>query len=157
MAKATLKKTTKSAAKAKPAARTAAAKAPKTVKATAPAKKPAAVKAPVLSKDELRTQLEKALNTITGLRTKSREAVRAAKASAAQIGELEAKLAQLEKKLAAQAKPAKSAPAEAKPVKQRARKEAVKAAVAVPVEVEDEATVEPSDLPPAPPETDTEE
>jgi hypothetical protein len=156
MAKATLKKTTKPVAKAKPAARTAAAKAPKPIKAAAPAKKPAAVKAPAVSKDELRTQLEKALNTIATLRTKSREAVRAAKASAAQIDELEAKLAQREKKLATQAKPAKSAPAEAKPAKPRARKEAVKAEVAVPVEVED-APVESFELPPANPETGIDE
>jgi hypothetical protein len=155
MAKATLKKTTKPAAKTKPAARTAATTARKPVKAAAPAKKPATVKAPVVSKDELRVQLEKALNTIATLRAKSRDAVRAAKAAAVQIDGLEAKLALLEKKLATQAKPAKSAPAEAKPVKSvkpRARKEAAIAEAAVPVEVED-APVESFDLPPANPET----
>lgn len=46
----------------------------------------------------------------------SREAVRAAKPSATQIGELETKVVQLEKKLAAQAKPAKSLATVAEPV-----------------------------------------
>ncbi len=140
MAKAAPKKTTRPAAKpGRPAAKTA-----KPVKAATPAKKPAlkapavkapAVKAQVVSKDELRTQLEKAQNTIATLRIKSREAVRAAKASAAQIGELEAKVAQLEKRLAAQQKPAKPAPAAPKAVKPRGRKPA--APFGVPVETDD--------------------
>ena len=97
MAKAATKKTNKPATKAaKPGRRPAAAKTTKVVKATAPAKKPAAVKAAVVSKDELRAQLEKAQNTIATLRIKSRETVRAAKTSAAQISELEATVAQLE-------------------------------------------------------------
>jgi len=134
MAKAAPKKTVKPAAKAaKPGRRPAGAKTTKVVKAVAPAKKPAAVKAPLVSKDELRAQLEKAQNTIATLRTKSREAVRAAKAAAVQIVELEAKVAELEKKLAAQAKPAKPASA-AKPVKQRGRKAAVTGDAEAPVE-----------------------
>ena len=105
-------------------------------------KKPGPVKATPVSKDELRTQLEKAQNTIATLRTKSREVVRAAKASAAQIAELEAKVAQLEKKLTAQPKPAKPDAAVAKPVKQRSRKAAEKADVVAPVESDDLAPVE---------------
>jgi hypothetical protein len=79
MARAAPKKATKPAAKATKPGRPAAAKTTKVVKAAAPVKKPAAVKAPVVSKDELRAQLEKAQNTIATLRTKSREAIRAAK------------------------------------------------------------------------------
>jgi len=74
----------------------------------------------------LRAQLEKAQNTIATLRTKSREAVRAAKAAAAHIAELEAQVAQLEKKIAAETKAAKPESAEAKPTKQRGRKAANK-------------------------------
>jgi hypothetical protein len=105
-------------------------------------KKPAAVKAPVLSKDELRIQLDKALKTIDTLRTKSREAVRAAKASAVQIAELEAKVAQLEKKSAVKEKPASPAPAAAKPVKPRGRKPAAKAGANAPAESADTAPAE---------------
>ena len=134
MAKATPKKAAKPAAKTtKPGRRPASAKTTKVVKAAAPAKKPAAVKAPLVSKDELRAQLEKAQNTIATLRTKSRDAVRAAKAAAAQIVELEAKVTELEKKVGAQAKPAKPAATAAKPVKQRGRKAAAKADLDVPV------------------------
>jgi hypothetical protein len=136
MAKAAAQKITKPATtKAKPGRRPAARSA-KVVKSATPVKKPAAVKAPVVSKDELRAQLEKAQNTIATLRTKSREAVRAAKLSAAQIAELEAKVAQLEKNLAAQAKPAKSSAAVAKPVKPRGHKSAEEAIVDVPVEAD---------------------
>ncbi|NNM55960.1 hypothetical protein [Acidocella sp.] len=152
MAKAAPKKTAKPVTKAlKPGRHPAVVKTAKVVKAAAPVKKPAAAKAPVVSKDELRAQLEKAQNTIATLRTKSREAVRAAKASAAQIGELETKVAQLETKLAAQTKPTKPAPAAVKPVKQRGRKAAVKVDVDAPVE-SDDMPVESSDLTP----TDTE-
>ncbi|NNM56497.1 hypothetical protein [Acidocella sp.] len=138
MAKAAPKKSTKPAAKTtKPGRKPAAQKTTKAVKAAAPVKKPAAVKAPVVSKDELRAQLEKAQNTIVTLRTKSREAVKAAKVSAAQIAELAATVAQLEKKLGGQAKPAKpEVPAAAKPVKQRGRKTAAKGDV-VPDESDD--------------------
>ena len=153
MAKAAPKKTAKPVAKAvKPGRRPAVAKTTKVVKAAAPVKKPAAVKAPVLSKDELRIQLDKALKTIDTLRIKSREAVRAAKASAAQIAELEAKVAQLEKTPAVKAKPTSPAPTAAKPAKKPGRKAAVKADVDAPVE-SDEVPVESSDLTPAEAET----
>jgi hypothetical protein len=91
MAKAATKKPVKPTTKAeKPGRRSTVAKATKASKAAPPAKKPAAVKAPAVSKDELRVQLEKAQTTITTLRTKSREATRAAKEAAARIAELEA-------------------------------------------------------------------
>ncbi len=141
MAKAAPKKTAKPAAKAIKPGRKPAAKTTKVVKAAVPVKKPTAVKAPVMSKDELRVQLEKAQKTIVTLRTKSREAVKAAKTSAAQIAELEATVAQMEKKVAGQVKPAKQAAAAAKPVvKKRGRKAAAKGDV-VPDESDDLAPV----------------
>ena len=100
MAKAATKKAVKPTTKAeKPGRRSTVAKATKASKAAPPAKKPAAVKAPAVSKDELRVQLEKAQTTIASLRTKSREATRAAKASAAQIAELEAKVQKIGKEV----------------------------------------------------------
>jgi uncharacterized coiled-coil DUF342 family protein len=143
MAKAASKKTTKPATTTvKPSRRPVISKATKVAKAAAPVKKPATVKTTVVSKDELRAQLEKAQNTISTLRTKSREAVRAAKASAAQIAELEVKVAQLEKKLTAQEKPAKPDATVVKPVKQRGHKAAEKAGVDVPPESDDLAPIE---------------
>jgi hypothetical protein len=143
MAKAAPKKAVKPASNAtKPGRRPAGAKTNKVVKAGAPVKKPAAVKAPLVSKDELRAQLEKAQNTIATLRTKSREAVRAAKAAAVQIVELETKVAELEKKVGAQAKPAKPAATAAKPVKQRGHKAAVTGDADAPVESDDMAPAE---------------
>jgi hypothetical protein len=135
MAKAAKKKAVKPAKKAvKPGRRVAAAKPTKIVKAASPVKKPATARAPVVSKDELRAQLEKAQSLIAGLRTKAREATRAAKASAAQTAELQAKMAQLEKKFAVQEKPTSSAPTSEKPAKQRGRNAAVKAKPAAPIE-----------------------
>jgi chromosome segregation ATPase len=146
MAKAATKKAVKSATKAvKPGRRVAAAKPIKSVKAAAPAKKPAAVRAPVVSKDELRAQLEKAQTTITTLRTKSREATRAAKEAAARIAELEAKVAQLEKTPAVKEKPKSAAPTAEKPVKPRGRRASVKA--------EPDAPIEPAEPVPADSET----
>ncbi len=129
MVKVATKKAVKPAKKpVKPGRRVAAAKPTKSVKAAAPAKKPAAARAPVVSKDVLRAQLEKAQTTITTLRTKSREATRAAKEAAARIAELEAKVAQLEKTSSAKEKPKSAAPSAEKPVKPRGRRAAVKAA-----------------------------
>ena len=146
MAKAATKKAVKSATKAvRPGRRVAAAKPTKNVKAAAPAKKPAAVRAPVVSKDELRAQLEKAQTTITTLRTKSREATRAAKEAAARIASLEAKVAQPEKPSSAKEKPKSAAPSAEKPVKPRGRRAAVKAAP--------EAQIEPAEPVPADSET----
>jgi chromosome segregation ATPase len=135
MAKAATKKAVKSAPKAlKPGRRVAAAKPTKSVKAAAPAKKPAAARAPVVSKDELRAQLEKAQTTITTLRTKNREATRAAKEAAARIAELEAKVAQLEKAPSVKEKPKSAAPTREKLVKPRGRRAAVKAEPEAPIE-----------------------
>jgi chromosome segregation ATPase len=129
MAKAATKKAVKSATKAvKSGRRVAAAKPTKSVKDAAPAKKPAPARAPVVSKDELRAQLEKAQTTIAALRTKSREVNRLAKEAAARIAELEAKVAQLEKTSSAKEKPTSAAPSAEKPVKPRGRRAAVKAA-----------------------------
>lgn len=156
MAKAASKKTIKPATKAvKPGRRPAAAKAPKVVKPAAPAKKPAVVKVAAVSKDELRAQLEKAQNTIATLRTKSREAVRAAKELAAQIAELELKVAQLEKKLAAQPKPAKPAASVTKTVKPRGHKAAVDVEANVPAEPDNAPPAELFDQLPTEPQTET--
>jgi hypothetical protein len=135
MAKAATKKAVKPAKKAvKPGRRVAAAKPTKNAKAAAPVKKSATARAPVVSKDELRAQLEKAQSLIAGLRTKAREATRAAKASAAQTAELQAKVAQLEKKLAAYDKPTSPAPVSEKLAKPRGRRPAVKAVPDAPIE-----------------------
>ena len=135
MAKAAPKKAVKPATKtAKPGRRSAAVKPTKVVKAAAPAKKPAPTKAPVVSKDELRAQLEKAQTTITTLRTKSREASRAAKEAAARIAELEAKVAKLEKTSSAKEKPTSPAPVSEKLAKPRGRRALVKAAPDAPIE-----------------------
>ena len=134
MAKAT-KKAVKPANKAvKPGRRVAAAKPTKIVKAASPVKKPATARAPVVSKDELRAQLEKAQSLIAGLRTKAREATRAAKASAAQTAELQAKVAQLERTSAVKEKPKSAAPSAEKPVKPRGRRPEVKAVPDAPIE-----------------------
>jgi hypothetical protein len=137
------KRTTKAVKPApRPAAAKTTAKTTKTVKAATPVKKPVTVKATVVSKDELRLQLEKAQNLIAALRVKNREAVRAAKASAAQIGELEAKLAQLEKRLAAKEKSTNPVSAAEKPAKRRGRKIALRDDVDAPSESADVAPAE---------------
>jgi hypothetical protein len=76
--------------------------------AAAPKRTPvAAPPAPKISKDELRTQVEKLEGTVATLRTKNREANRAAKTAAARIAELEEQVAQFEKQAVAQTAPAK--------------------------------------------------
>jgi hypothetical protein len=78
---------------------------------------PAAPPAPKVSKEELRAQVEKLEGLVVTLRAKSRETNKAAKAAMARIAELEAQVAQLEKKAAAvpaparQPKPTKPLPA----------------------------------------------
>jgi hypothetical protein len=143
MAKAATNKAVKPAKKAvRPGRRIAAEKPAKLVKAPVPAKRPTVAKTPVVSKDELRARLEKAQITIASLRTKGREAIREAKASAAQIAELEAKVAQLEKKLSAQEKPSRPTPTAEKPTKPRGRKAASRADADAPVESADPAPAE---------------
>jgi len=75
---------------------------PKAIRATkVAARAPVALPAPKVSKDELRAQVEKLEQLVAMLRAKSRETNKAAKAAAAWIAELEAQVAQLEKKVAA--------------------------------------------------------
>jgi hypothetical protein len=76
-------------------------------KATAP-KKPATAPAPsarAISKDDLRAQVEKLERANAALRTKSREANKAAKVSAARIAELEAEVDQLQQSTTARRSP----------------------------------------------------
>ena len=77
------------------AAKVAAAKKP------AAAAKPSVTSARALSKDALRAQVEKLDRANTALRTKNREANRAAKLSAARMAELEGEVARLQTQLAA--------------------------------------------------------
>jgi hypothetical protein len=74
------------------------------------------------------------MSCILSLRTKSREATRAAKASAAQIAELEAKVQKLEKKSSAQAKLSRPTLTNEKSARPRGRKPAVKAEPDVPTQ-----------------------
>ena len=80
---------------AKAKAKVAAAKKP------AVAAKPAVTPARALGKDALRAQVEKLERANTTLRTKNREANRAAKLSAARMAELEGEVARLQTQLAA--------------------------------------------------------
>lgn len=76
--------------------------------AAAPKRTPvAAPPVPKISKDELRAQVEKLEGTVATLRTKNREAKRAAKTAAARIAELENQVVQFEKQAVAQTAPAK--------------------------------------------------
>jgi dsDNA-specific endonuclease/ATPase MutS2 len=79
----------------------------------------------MVSKEELRSLLEKAQAANITLRAKNRDATRAAKTTAAEIMELTAQIVKLEKKLSTQTK--KLEKPEAAPVK-RGRKAAPKAA-----------------------------
>jgi hypothetical protein len=74
----------------------------KALTANAPAER-----APVVSKGELRAQVEKLEQANTTLRAKGREANRAAKQANARIAELEEEVARLEKQVASQAASAK--------------------------------------------------
>ena len=147
--------TRKAAAPARKPGRTTAtvAKAPaKHPKAPAAAKPPrtiASPAAPKLSKDELRTRVEALERANATLRTKNREANRAAKTAAARIAELEDQVAQLEKRLASAQR--KSAPSAASPRKRRSRE--IDPGDAVPEGV---AVQEPAPLDEAPETTPTE-
>ena len=78
------------------------------VKKPAAAARPSATPARALSKDALRAQVEKLERANTALRTKNREANRAAKLSAARMAELEGEVARLQTQLAAMsAKPSR--------------------------------------------------
>jgi hypothetical protein len=84
------------------------AKAPASKKAAA-AKRPSATSTGFTSKDELRAQVEKLEKVNATLRTKSREANRAAKSASSRIAELEEEVARLEKRGASQAAVARRA------------------------------------------------
>lgn len=106
MARAT--KATKQAAPVPKAARSSAT--PR--KAKAPAKKATPAEAPakrasIVTKGELRAQIEKLEQTVTKMRAKSRETNRAAKLATARIAEFESEVARLEKHVASQAAAAK--------------------------------------------------
>lgn len=76
--------------------------------AAAPKPRPvAAPPAPKVSKDELRAQVEKLEGTVATLRTRTREANRAAKTAAARIAELEDQAARFGKQAVAQTAAAK--------------------------------------------------
>jgi septal ring factor EnvC (AmiA/AmiB activator) len=122
MARAKTTKTTKPVSKIRKTGKLATTKSAKTVKSVSAPKKEPSVRAPVVSKDELRAQLEKLQTANATLRTKSREVGRAAKAAEARIAELEDQVVQLEAKLASQTKPMKSGAAATKPTKPGSRK-----------------------------------
>jgi septal ring factor EnvC (AmiA/AmiB activator) len=89
-------------------------------KAPAVVKKPvtkavAPARAPVVSKDELRTQIEKLNNTIAGLRVKNREAVKALKTAENKIAELEHEISQIDVKPVVEAPAAPRKPRAVKP------------------------------------------
>ena len=84
---------------------------PTKTSATKPVPAVASPAAPRPSKDELRARVEALEGVNAALRSKSRDANRAAKTAAARIAELEDQVAQLDKRLAsAQPKPKSAAP-----------------------------------------------
>jgi len=91
-----------------------------------------AAPAPKVSKDELRAQVEKLELSVAALRTKNREANRAAKTAAARIAELEDQVARLEKAAASQAAPAKRAATSASPGRGGRRSKVIDPGDAVP-------------------------
>ncbi len=111
--------------------------------AAAPKRAPVAA-APKVSKDELRAQVEKLELSVASLRTKNREANRAAKTAAARIAELEDQVARLEKAAASQAAPAKRGSRSASPGRGARRSKVIDPGDAVPpgVAVEDPAPLD---------------
>jgi hypothetical protein len=106
----------------------------KTTKRAAVPKRVPATAGPVpkISKDELRAQVEKLELSVASLRTKNREANRAAKTAAARIAELENEVARLEKKAAFQAAPGKRGSIPASPGRSGRRSRAIDPGDAVP-------------------------
>ena len=99
--------------------------------AASPRRAPVAA-APKVSKDELRAQVEKLELSVAVLRTKNREANRAAKTAAARIAELEDQVARLEKSAALQTAPAKRGSGSASPGRGGRRSKAIDPGDAVP-------------------------
>lgn len=95
-----LKAATRSPAKPRTAA-------PESSASKATTAKPPSERAPVVSKDELRAQVEKLERTNAALRAKGRDANKATKAFTARIAELEDEVTRLEKQVASQAASAK--------------------------------------------------
>lgn len=113
--------------------------------AVAPKRTPvAAPPARKVSKDELRAQVEKLEGTVATLRTKSREANRAAKTAAARISELEGQVAQFEKNAASELALAKGGPKPSSPVRSGRRSKGIDPGDAVPpgVAVEEPAALD---------------
>lgn len=105
---------------------------PKATKATkAPARAPAATPTPKVSKDELRVQVEKLEQLVVTLRTRSREANKAAKTAFARIPQLEAEVARLGKKAAAASAPAQQ-PRSTKPTRAKRQSREIDPGDAVP-------------------------
>lgn len=77
-------------------------------KASVPAKKTRAVRAPVITKDELRNQIERLTAVNATLKTKNRETAKALKAAEARIEVLEHRISQTEGKVMIDAKPTKT-------------------------------------------------
>jgi signal recognition particle GTPase len=113
-----------------PAPKKPAAKKPAVVKKPAAAKAPAPARAPAVSKDELRAQLEKLNNTITTLRAKNRDAVKALKVAESRIAELEHEISQIDVKPVAVKPAAPRKPRAVKPAPAPAEAEIVEEAVA---------------------------
>jgi len=88
--------------------------------------------APKLSKDELRARVEQLERANATLRTKSREAGRAAKTAAARIAELEDQVARLEKQAAPPPAPAKGGSKPAAPARSKRQHRGVDPGDAVP-------------------------
>ena len=105
-----------------------------TNKESVTAKRPPTVTpaAPKPSKEELRAQVEKLEHANAFLRGKQREANRTAKTSAARIAELEAQVAELERKAAVSTSPSKRKSQPAKPARVSRRASGVDPGDAVP-------------------------
>src|SRR5271166_1810297 len=105
-------------------------KAPAAASNRAAAASPAA--APKPSKDELRARVEELERTNATLRTKSREANRAAKMAAARIAELEDQVARLENQAAPPRPPAKDSSKPTAPARSKRQRRGVDPGDAVP-------------------------
>src|SRR5208283_4066353 len=104
--------------------------------------------APKLSKEELRARVEQLERANATLRTKSREANRAAKMAAARIAELEDQVARLEKQAAPPPAPAEGGSKPAAPARSKRQRRGVDPGDAVPPGVAEQQ--------PAPPDEEAE-
>src|SRR6202051_1700826 len=125
-------RTTKTAAAGRKPGRPAVVAQKKTPAKAAKAAAAAAPAAPKLSKDELRALTEKLERANATLRAKNRDASKAAKVATARIAELEDQVAQLERKAASQAAPAKRGPKPEPKARSKGQGSAVDSGDAVP-------------------------